>query len=75
MTETFPTFVSGQRLRLVRAVDDDETGYCFPVGAPARFDEHLGGVFCLIAIEKSLGDSSDNGEASVMVRLDDIESA
>jgi hypothetical protein len=75
MTDALSNFVSGQRLRLVRAVTDDETGYRFPAGAPAQFEDHLSGMFRLVALEKSLGDNSDSGTALVMVRFDDIESA
>lgn len=75
MTDAFSNLASGQRLRLVRAVTDDETGYHFRAGSPAQFEEHLGGMFCLVAVEKSLGDSSDSGTAEVMVRYDDIEPA
>ena len=75
MTERLSTFGSGQRVRLARAVIDDETGYHFPVGTPAQFSESLGGKFCLVILDKSLGDSTDSGTADVMVRYDDIESA
>ncbi|WP_150126499.1 hypothetical protein [Burkholderia cenocepacia] len=75
MTDTSAKFSDGHKLRLVRAVTDDETGYRFPGGAPASFAEHLGETYCLVALEKSLGDDCDGGTALVMVRNDDIELA
>jgi hypothetical protein len=75
MTAAIPNFESGQRLRLVRAVEDDETGYRFATGSNALFSEYLSGKFFLIELEKSLGDCLDSGNISVMVCFDDIESA
>ncbi|MEX3984045.1 hypothetical protein AB4Y45_34210 [Paraburkholderia sp. EG287A] len=75
MPDAFSNFASGQKLRLVRAVLDDETGYHFPAGTPAHFEEYLAGEFCLVALEKSLGDSSDSGTVAVMVGNDDVETA
>lgn len=68
-------FWSGQEIRLVRAVIDDETGYQFLAGTPAQFEQYLAGEFCSIAVDASLGDSKDSGTVEVMVRIDDIESA
>lgn len=63
----------GQSLRLARAVQDDETGYTFPAGSAAKFEERLGSDFCLISIDSILGDSLDSGTAFVMVQFEDIE--
>lgn len=66
------SFSENQSVILTRDVQDDETGYRFPAGSPARFEEGMLNAFCLIAIDRSIGDELDSGETVVMVQLKDI---
>jgi len=75
MTDALSNFVSGQKIRLVQSVIDDETGYQFPAGTTAQFEERLADEFCLVALEKSLADRNDSGTVEVMVRIGDIAAA
>lgn len=61
-------FSVGQKVKLVREVCDDESGYFFPAGSVGAFEMFLGDQDrCTVIFDSSLGDPLDIGTTCIVM--------